>query len=459
MFRLSVLYMAVLSASAAIVLAFIHHGTVGLIDRETNETIEADFRGLAEQYAKFGLEGLLHVIEERSGEKADPRALYLVVDGFLQPLAGNLAVWPDVGAAEDGWFQFALQIAEHVKHEARARIFPLERNHQLLVGRDIEDRLDLQRLITSNLFWSLAVVGILSTLIGVIISRNMLRRVDAIARAAQGIIQGDLSKRMPIQGIGDEFDRVAANVNRMLTKIESLTSGMRTVIDSVAHDLRGPITRMRSHIELTLAGPPDTEAFRHALYTTLTESDRLQRTVDSLLHIAQAEAGALGMEMDVIDLAALVRGVLDLYQPLAEEKQIAVESEIGTGARIRGNRQLLAHGVANLIDNAIKYTPAGGRLGLDVAVEGTHARIAVWDTGPGIPAVDRTRVLQRFVRLDASRTTPGSGLGLSLVAAVAQMHHAPLELGDNAPGLRVTLTFDVAPEDTSSGPGSASGTR
>ena len=442
--------MALFWASTAILLGFIRYSTIGMMDRETRERIDVDYRVLTQTYRHAGIQGLRRLVEERSGERAVAGALYLLVDTYSRPLAGNLAFWPDDSGVEEGWIRLAIQMpgaSGYLYHQATARIARLPNHHRLLVGRDIQDRLVFQELITRSLLLSVVIVGVLSLIGGVIISQRMLRRVDELARTANTIIQGDLGTRLPVQGIGDEFDRVAQNVNRMLDQIERLTSGMRTVIDSVAHDLRGPLTRIRGHIELALAGPADAVAYRQALDTALAESERLHRTVDALLHIAQAESGTLGMEMEPIDLAAVARDVLDLYQPFAEDKALRIQDDIAqmSGSHwIRGNRQLLAQGLANLIDNAIKYTSEGGRIGLRVWTSGGATRLEVWDTGPGIPEADRARVLERFVRLDGSRTTPGSGLGLSLVAAVAKLHSASLTLGDNAPGLRVVLAFEAA---------------
>ena len=442
--------MALFSASTAILLGFIRYSTVGMMDRETRERIDVDYRVLTQTYRHAGIQGLRRIVEERSGDRAVAGALYLLVDTHSRPLAGNLAFWPDDSGVEEGWIRLAIQMpgaSGYLYHQATARIARLPNHHRLLVGRDIQDRLVFQELITRSLLLSVVIVGVLSLIGGVIISQRMLRRVDELARTANTIIQGDLGTRLPVQGIGDEFDRVAQNVNRMLDQIERLTSGMRTVIDSVAHDLRGPLTRIRGHIELALAGPTDAGAYRQALDTALAESERLHRTVDALLHIAQAESGTIGMEMEPIDLAAVARDVLDLYQPFAEDKALRIQDDIAqmSGSHwIRGNRQLLAQGLANLIDNAIKYTSEGGRIGLRVWTSGGATRLEVWDTGPGIPEADRARVLERFVRLDGSRTTPGSGLGLSLVAAVAKLHGASLTLGDNAPGLCVVLAFEGA---------------
>ncbi|MGH8585814.1 MAG: HAMP domain-containing protein, partial [Gammaproteobacteria bacterium] len=264
-FRLSALYMALFWASTAILLGFIRYSTVGMMDRETRERIDVDYRVLTQTYRHAGIQGLRRIVEERSGDRAGAGALYLLVDTHSRPLAGNLAFWPDDSGVEAGWIRLAIQMpgaSGYLHHQATARIARLSNHHRLLVGRDIQDRLVFQELITQSLLWSVVIVGVLSLIGGVIISQRMLRRVDELARTANTIIQGDLGTRLPVQGIGDEFDRVAQNVNRMLDQIERLTSGMRTVIDSVAHDLRGPLTRIRGHIELALAGPTDAVAYR-----------------------------------------------------------------------------------------------------------------------------------------------------------------------------------------------------
>ncbi len=441
--------MALFSASMVVLLGFIRYSTAGMMERGTRERIDIDFRILSRTYRDAGIQGLETAIGERSGDKAAAGMLYLLVDPYNRPLAGNLAFWPDDSGIEEGWIRLAIQIpgdSGYVPHQATARISRLPDRHRLLVGRDVQDRLDFQGLIARSLVLSVAMVGVLSLIGGVILSQRMLRRVDVLAQTAETIMQGALGTRLPVQGIGDEFDRVAHNVNRMLDQIERLTSGMQTVIDSVAHDLRGPLTRIRGHIELALAGPADAERYRQALDTALAESERLRRTLDALLHIGQAEAGTIGMDMQAIDLGVVARDVLDLYQPSAEDKALEIDADIVAGNRIRGNRQLLAQALANLLDNAIKYTRESGRIGVRVEGHAGQIRLEVWDTGPGIPEADRARVLERFVRLDTSRTTLGSGLGLALVAAVAKLHGATLTLGDNAPGLTVALAFERDPE-------------
>lgn len=439
------MYMALFCASAVILLGFIYFATVGLIDKETNAAIEAEIRGLTEQYSELGIDGLTRVIKERSGNEADQGAVYMLADDQLKLLAGDISVWPSGTLTIDHRIRFTIGTNHSNSdgtHEVVAQMFELSGGYHLLVGRDIEDRLGFQRLITDSLLWALAITIVLSMVGGLLMSRNMLRRVDAIDRASRTIMQGDLAQRMPIRGTGDEFDRLAGQLNEMLDQIEQLNIGMRTVVDSVAHDLRGPLTHLKSHIELTLLGKPDLDNYRIGLDTALAAADRIHTTFDALLRIAQAEAGAVAMED--LDLGVLVQGVTDLYEPIADERNIGVDVYTEPKTWITGNRDLLAQAVANLLDNAIKYTPGGGKIKLEVKTDTGHVQLILNDTGPGVAAQDRARVLERFVRLDDSRTTPGSGLGLSLVAAVAKLHRASLELGGSTNGLRVILTFRAA---------------
>jgi signal transduction histidine kinase len=276
---------------------------------------------------------------------------------------------------------------------------------------------------------------------GALIARYSLSRVDAVRAASEDIVRGDLSRRVPLTGSGDEFDRLAATINAMLARIETLMGGMRLVTDSLAHDLRSPLTRARSAIEMALRRHEDAASYRQALEQTAAELETILRTFEALINIAQAEAGLNRLTLTELDLSALTQDLLEVYQPIAEEAGLELSGEIATNIRIRGHRQLLGQALANLLDNAIKYSPAGGCIVLTLAASEQGATLSVADNGPGIPEEQRERVLQRFVRLDDSRGTPGSGLGLSLVAAVAKLHDVDLELLDNQPGLKVALAF------------------
>ena len=277
-------------------------------------------------------------------------------------------------------------------------------------------------------------------------SRRMLRRVDAVRETGQRIVRGDLSRRMPVTGVGDEFDRLSITVNEMLDEIETLMTGLRTVTDSVAHDLRSPLTRLKSRLELALReGPGDERGHRAALERAIAETDGILRTFATLMEIARAESGKAGIALEPVDLRGVVSDMVELYTPLAEEKGLAIEAALEETASVAGHSQFLSQLVANLLDNALAYTPEG-RIGVSLAQGETRSvRLTVEDSGPGIPPEERERVLQRFVRLDASRTGGGSGLGLSLVAGVATLHRAELALDEGSlGGLRVSVTFPPA---------------
>jgi signal transduction histidine kinase len=275
----------------------------------------------------------------------------------------------------------------------------------------------------------------------VLMSRSILSRIDLINRTSREIMRGDLTRRMPLNDTSDEFDQLAQNLNDMLDQIEQLMAGIRQVSDNIAHDLRTPLNRLRTRIEVTLIEKPDLSSYRKALEQTIAEADELLKTFNALLTIAQAEAGSSRGDFREVDLHTLARDVADLYEPLAEEKGLGFDIRLHPVPTVLGNRHLLAQALANLLDNAIKYTLPGGRIVLELRTEGGAPMISVSDDGPGIPREERARVLERFYRLEMSRCTPGSGLGLSLAAAVAKLHKAGLVLRDNMPGLSVLLVF------------------
>jgi signal transduction histidine kinase len=253
---------------------------------------------------------------------------------------------------------------------------------------------------------------------------------------------GDLSQRIAMKASrGDEFDQLAGNLNAMLEQIERLLNGMRQVTDNIAHDLRTPLNRMRSRIEVALLSDDDKETLRPVMEQTLEDAETMIGTFNALLDIARAEAGSERAAFETVDLTAIVNDIVDLYQPLAEDRGQIIETSIASGLKLHANRHLLSQALANLLDNAIKYTPENGRLSVTLT---DGPSIAVADSGPGIPEADQDKVLERFVRLDQTRSTPGNGLGLSLVGAVAKLHGARLALEDHRPGLRVTLDFDGA---------------
>ncbi|WP_207482841.1 sensor histidine kinase [Arenibaculum pallidiluteum] len=454
-FRVALIYAALLFATVAVALGAVYYATAGTLDAQTDETIAAEIDGLREQYRQRGVAGLAQVLRGRSARQRTS-SLYLLTDPFGRPLAGNLSAWPAAAPDREGWIAFPLYDAppeetapdEATAHPARARIFLLPEGHRLLVGRDLRERQRFVDRFAESVLWAFALTLGLGTAGGVLLGRRVLRRIDGVRRTAARIMAGELDQRLALSGSGDEIDQVAANLNAMLDRIEALMGEMRHVAEGVAHDLRTPLNRLRSRLELGLMEVEASDPARVALEDALEEAEGLLGTFQALLAIAEVEAGHQQTEFAPFDLAALAREVAELYEPLAEQAGLRIAAELRP-ATVRGHRQLVAQALANLVDNAVKYTPPGGTVSIRTGPgeRPGDAVLTVADTGQGIPEEERVRVLRRFVRLEGSRSAPGNGLGLSLVDAVARLHGAALELGDAQPGLVATLRFPVAAVD------------
>jgi signal transduction histidine kinase len=372
------------------------------------------------------------------------QALYLLTDGSHRPMAGNLDAWPAITVNPGNFVEFDYERRMNGVPEtrrARGRLFMLTGNFYLLVAQDVHDRDLTQRMFTTTLPWTVALILVFGLLGGALMSRNMLRRLDAINRASNEIVAGNLTQRVPVSGAYDEFDVLAENLNRMLDRIERLLKGLREVTDSVAHDLRTPLNRLRQRLEQSQARLAASGSDTGEIERAIADTDQLIGTFNALLLIAETDAGAARGAMSPLDLVSVASDVSELYEPLAEERNVTLTLVTASVPIIEGNRSLVAQALANLVDNAIKYTPPGGRVAVSISQSFAGVDLRVADSGPGIPAEDRTRVVERFVRLEASRNSPGTGLGLSLVAAVAHFHNAQLLLEDNAPGLKATLRF------------------
>ncbi|NEX18898.1 HAMP domain-containing histidine kinase [Thiorhodococcus mannitoliphagus] len=442
-FRLALLYVLLLSVSVAILLGYIYWSTAGYMDRQTTATIQAEIRGLAEQYRRRGLGGLTALITERVARDPVGASVYLLVDSGLERVVGNLDRWPPESPDADGWIGFRLREwgpARTEEHEARAQVFALRGGLRLLVGRDVRDLEATRALILDALTWGLAITAALALLGGWLMSAGLVRRLESINQTSREIMAGDLSRRIPLSGSGDDFDQLAASLNAMLDRIEQLMASVRQVSDNIAHDLRTPLTRLRNKLELLSAELSASGKAIDLAEETIGDAEEMLSTFNALLRIARIESGSRRAAFAEVDLAPLVQDVVELYEPLAAERgQQLIYSSAGPG-RVFGDRDLLFQALANLVDNAIKYTPAGGEIQILVDAEpGGGARVEVADDGPGIPAELRDQVFRRFFRADDSRSTPGSGLGLSLVQAVVQLHRASIELSDHQPGLRVIL--------------------
>ncbi|TAD90122.1 MAG: sensor histidine kinase [Alphaproteobacteria bacterium] len=448
-FRVVALYALLFLISVAVLLGFIYVTTVGFIDRQINATIIAEINGLSDRYREQGLSGLTEAIAERISQDRVGDAIYLLTDSEYQPVAGNLPGWPTDVERQGRWATFMVTLSDDedaTGYDVRAMSFLLSEGYHLLVGRNLREREGFEQLIEESLVWSVLVTVLLGMFGGFVMSGDMRRRLDAINRTTGRIMQGDLHERVPLSGSGDEFDRLSANLNAMLVQIDRLMVGMREVSDNIAHDLRSPLNRLKSRLEVTLISHGSADQYRAALEQTVEETNQIIATFNALLSIAQAEAGSGRDHLAPLDFADLARDAAELYEAVAEARDQRLVAEVVGSAPVRGNRQLLFQALANLLDNATKYSPAGGSIRLTVAIDGPQVVCTVADSGPGIPLADRERVVQRFVRLERSRTTPGNGLGLSLVTAVMTLHGGQLSLGDAAPGLVATLALPLARE-------------
>jgi signal transduction histidine kinase len=431
--------------SVGAILAYVYWNTAVLLEQQTDETIRAEIQGIAEQYRFRGLAGVADTVRRRSSE--DSSSIYLLFTPQGKPVTGNLNAIPVQAANEDGWIEFPYSAKAKSgsileSHTARAFLAELPGDYGLIVGRDVEEMRQFATLIRTTLIGALLITLVLGLGGGIVMSRNFLRRVDAITAASRSIMAGDLSGRMPVKGTGDELDRLAQSLNEMLDQISRLMSAMQEVSSNVAHDLRTPLTRLKARAESALR-EGDPSEYKEALDRTIEESDRLLQTFNALLSIARAEAGEAREGLQPIDAGKILTDVAELYEPFAEEQGGSLRVETGSDLTVRANRQLLAQAISNLVDNALKYGVAHDAKGPDIlitgAIEGNEVMITVSDTGPGIPPEDRDRVIERFVRLDESRSKPGNGLGLSLAAGVMKLHGGRLVLGDNEPGLKASL--------------------
>ncbi len=442
-FRLSLLYMVLFAGSASVLLGFIYLSTVTFMSDQVDTTIETEIQGLAEQYRQRGLNGLVRTINERVERKSDSSSLYLFASPTYRPLAGNLAGWPAGEPTDEGWLDFDVNDPEGQLDtlSARARVFELNGNFKLLVGRNVRELQATQGLIIRALLWGLAITMALALLVGTMLSRTTLRRLEDINTTSQEIMAGDLSRRVPTRGTSDEFDQLAGNLNAMLDEIERLMEGIRHVSDNIAHDLRTPLTRLRHRLELLEDETVTGEARRTQVEKSIAEADQLLTTFSALLRITRMEAGGYQPSLTELTLSELIHDAAELYEAPADEKGITLTIDILDESAIEADRDLLFQALANLLDNALKFCPRGGCIRVATTRKDDWIILSVADSGPGIPEAERERVLDRFYRTEASRTATGSGLGLSLVAAIAHIHQAALELTDNQPGLRISLRF------------------
>ena len=443
-FRLAVAYASLFAGSALLLLSFVYWSTAGYMLRQADETIDAEIAGLAERYRTGGLVGLTRLIERRLvRQQPTGSSLYLVADAAYRPRVGNLSAWPQVEADNDGWLNFRLGQPEGEEtHWARARQFRLDRGYFLLAGRDMYELESIRVTVVQTVAWGFALTMVLALVGGVLVSRGRIRRVSVINHAISDVVAGDLTRRIPTEATGDDIEQLTNNLNRMLAELEEQVDAVQRVSDNIAHDLRTPLARLRTRLELLRESETEPGQSRYELAErAVGEADGLLATFNALLRIARIESGRRRQEFSRVDITRLIHDVAELYGPLLDEAGVRLDIQPESGLTVVGDRDLLFQAVANLTDNVLKHVPSGGSVSLTSRCSASGVDIVVADNGPGVPAAERIRVLERFYRLDASRTKPGAGLGLSLVNAVAKLHDATLSLSENHPGLQVTLCF------------------
>jgi signal transduction histidine kinase len=430
------------------VLGFLYAWTLEAQRRRIDEALAGEAEGLRSSLVGLSVSEMAAVITRRSDSPGGRRAIYVLSTHTREIVAGNLTAWP--AGLEPGpgpgpvEFPLATPSAGERGALARGRLVELPSGQRLLVGRDVTDLEEMRSRILGAFVGALALTAMLGIAAGYAFSRSVSRRLDEINASSEAILAGDLTRRIAVGARGDEFDELAANLNQMLDRLEGLMRGMREVTDDIAHDMRSPISRLRSRIEVVLMAPPDAAADREVLEQTVRDADALLAMFNALLAIALAESGAARDRFVEIDASAIARDAAEVYEPVAEEKGIVLEVDAPRPARLHGEPHLLSQALANVLDNAVKYVPRGGRVEVRVAAAAGRVRIDVADDGPGIPESFRDRAFDRFSRLEASRSASGSGLGLSLVRAVAHLHQGRVVLSDNQPGLRVTIDLPVS---------------
>ena len=447
--RFGMIYACLFGASSLALAAFLWWSTAGLLDRQNEAAILVDTQGLVDRLAEGGLPALIDTIEQRIAGNIDDDSVYLLVDAGLKRLAGNLDRWPASVPAEFEWTDLridrgGLRALARVHHEE------LDGGMHLLVGRDVESRVQLRGIVADAMLWA-AVIAVLLGTVGAMAVRGLFRATLAdISATAAAVSAGDLSRRVQVTGHSDEFDVLAETINDMLDRIARLMDGVRQVSNAIAHDLRTPITRARMRLEDAATTARSEADLRQAIERAQSDLDGIVAVFQALLRIAEIEAGSRRSAFSQVDVAPLLSDLAELYEAAAEETGQTLAARIPAHAMVFGDRDMIQQAVANLLDNAMKFSPPQGVIRLSAQVMAGAIEIVVADDGPGIPEQDRARATERFFRGETARSTPGSGLGLALVQAVAMLHGGVLRLEDNAPGLKAVLHLPAA--DPAAGP-------
>lgn len=440
-FRLTLFYLLLFSASIGLLIGFAYWTSVLTPLKAVQRSVGAEAAALAPLYAREGAAAFARRLQARASEPSARKAYHALIAPDGRAIEANLPAWPTPRAAPD-WLRFEFESygdGAEVEHEAVARDITFPDGVRLVLGRDTEDLDEREDFITESMAWGVAFTVVLGFAGGLLMSRAVGLRLESVLSTARQVIAGDLSGRVAVQGSGDDFDALAETLNAMLARIEALIGSVGRVSDSIAHELRTPLARLHADLEDLAAGPINDPRTRQLAERAIAEAERLQSTFDALLRIARIETGRHVPDLAGVDLAALARDAVELYQPVAEQKGQALVLRAGPAVETAGDANLLFQAVSNLLDNAIKYGSPGGVVIVEAVRRDGDAVILVSDDGPGAPSEHLPRLTERFYRAPRTEAAHGLGLGLALVAAVARSHGATLTLRNTAPGFAAEL--------------------
>jgi signal transduction histidine kinase len=437
-FKQALIWIAIVGAVIFALLGYVYWSTASYVRGRSDHAIMAELASLQKAYASAGRSGLIAAISQRLADQRSKGGVYLLADSSFVPLAGNLADWPSAMKGSSGWDNFN---AREGRSLLRARFETFPDGSHLLAGKDIDDLDEFAQKIKVAMAMCILWIFALGGAVGVAITRRTVGRIETINATSRAIMQSGLDQRIPLRGTRDEWDELSANLNSMLDRIDALMVEVKQVTDNVAHDLRTPLARLRGRLERAYDQQRDGDNDQSLIAATLADLDGVLRMFSSLTRISQIEAHDRTAEFHPVNLAEIASEVVELFDAAAEEKGGQLTAAGDPCVPARGDRDLLFGAVANLVDNAIKHGRDAGQVTVEVKQTGGGGVISVADDGAGIPTDEYQHVFKRFYRLERSRHTPGNGLGLSLVAAVARLHGAHIELADNAPGLKIQLRF------------------
>jgi len=446
-FRLALIAIGTFGVIASGIFSYVYLSTSSYVRGRSDRAIMTDYVSLQGAYAQSGREGLAALIEQRIADRGFAGNVYLLVDRALVPRAGNLKAWPATVTAARGWAEF--RAPEPLRGTAdrpllRAMLETFANGDRLLVGRDIGDLDSFTDQMKLAVISGIALIFVLAAVASILVTRRTVGRIESINATSRAIMQSGLDKRIPLRGTNDEWDRVAENLNQMLDRIETLVGEVKQVSDNVAHDLRTPLTRMRGRLEKAYHGQRDGAGDQSLIGDTIADLDAVLRIFSSLTRIAQIETRERKGAFRTVNLVEIAGEVVELYDAAAEPDGTRLTIVGEREVLVTGDRDLIFDAIANLVDNAIKHGRAGGHVVVANEIIDGRPVVSIADDGPGIPADEYEHVFKRFYRLEHSRYTPGNGLGLSLVAAVARLHGARIEMLDNSPGLKVKLWFSAS---------------